>query len=390
MAETEAEFLEQVMTELATDERRVIALVDETFADTTDTQLLQALDSDSALESAKILRLVSSIRRTDVEQDPVFAQRAFVTKPLRYHALHQALVNLLADQPRASQPAHMVPATPTLSGHVLLAEDNPVNQEIALFMLETLGCKATVAQNGREVLTCAQATSFDLILMDCQMPEMDGFEATRLIREWEQAESRTPIPIIALTAHATLGDREHCLAAGMNDYLAKPYTMDRLQAMLASWLRTGSVTLHVEQPASHQASSTTSIAIASASDPDQQASLFVDQKAWKSITSLQKPGKEDLLTKLLSLYLVDSKDLVSTIAQGIADGNPQVVNHAAHSLKSRSSVLGAVSLSKLCKQFEELSRHGQLKEAEPLLNQLGVAFDHTSQLFQAELERRSR
>lgn len=390
MADTEAEFLEQVMTELATDERRVIALVDETFADTTDTQLLQALDSDSALESAKVLRLISSIRRTDVEQDPAFGQRAFVTKPLRYHALHQALTNLLADKPLELQSTEAAPATPILSGHILLGEDNPVNQEIALVMLETMGCTATVAQNGREVLTCAKTTSFDLILMDCQMPEMDGFEATRLIREWEQAESRTPVPIIALTAHATPDDREQCLAAGMNDYLAKPYTMERLQAMLTSWLRTGPMIGQVEQSASHRASSTTSVPISSSSDPASQASLIVDQKSWKSITSLQRPGKEDLLTKLLSLYLVDSKDLVTKIALGMADGNAQAVYHAAHSLKSRSSVLGAVSLSKLCKQFEDLGRHGELKEVEPLLNQLRVAFDHASQLFQAELERRSK
>lgn len=219
---------------------------------------------------------------------------------------------------------------------------------------------------------------------------MDGIEATRLIREWEQAESRTPIPIIALTAHATKGDREQCLAAGMTDYLTKPYTMERLQTMLATWLRTGPMTPHVEHSSSHQASSTTSIPIASASDQDPQASLFVDQKAWRSITSLQRPGKEDLLTKLLSLYLVDSKDLVTKIAQGIADGNAQAVNHAAHSLKSRSSVLGAVSLSKLCRQFEEFSRHEHLKEAEPLVDQLRLAFDHASQIFHGELERRSR
>jgi CheY-like chemotaxis protein len=121
-----------------------------------------------------------------------------------------------------------------LSGHVLLAEDNPVNQEIALVMLQTLGCSVTVAQNGREVVDQAQATPYDLILMDCQMPEMDGFEATRVIRDWEQRSERTAIPIVALTAHATLGDREQCLAAGMNDYLSKPFSMDHLQAVLTS------------------------------------------------------------------------------------------------------------------------------------------------------------
>lgn len=130
-------------------------------------------------------------------------------------------------------------------------------------------------------------------------------------------------------------------------------------------------------------------AVVSASEPDADASLVVDQKAWKSITSLQRPGKEDALAKILSLYLLDSQDLVNRLREGMRAGDAQAVNQAAHSLKSRSSVLGAITLSKLCRQFEEISRQGQLAEVEPLLGQLDAAFDHASQIFQAELERRA-
>ncbi|MDH4370194.1 MAG: response regulator, partial [Nitrospira sp.] len=241
-----AEFLEQVMSELATEGNRVVALVDDTVTDMTDAELLQALRSEATLGKAKIVRFVSFIKRAEVEQDPTFGQMHFSTKPLRYSALHQTLVNVLAGQPVASQQTQAVSTAPTLSGHVLLGEDNPVNQEIALLMLETIGCTVTVAQNGREVLDHAKKTSYDLILMDCQMPEMDGLEATRLIREWEQSGSRTPIPIIALTAHATPGDREHCLATGMSDYLSKPFSMERLQAVLSSWLRPSTTGLKPE------------------------------------------------------------------------------------------------------------------------------------------------
>ncbi len=393
IADTGAQFLEQVMTELATDGGPMIALVDETVTDMTDTELVQALQSDATLRSAKILRLVSFIKRADMEQDPAFGQMHFVTKPLRYHGLHQALVNVVSDKPVASLQTSPVPAAPTLSGHVLLGEDNPVNQEIALLMLQTIGCTVTVAQNGREVLTHAKTASFDLILMDCQMPEMDGFEATRLIREWEQNGSRTPIPIIAVTAHATPGDREHCLATGMSDYLSKPFSMERLQAILTSWLRPSTVPVKREAPVISLVSATNSVpasqAVATASEPDADASLVVDQKAWKSITSLQRPGKEDALAKILSLYLLDSQDLVNRLREGMRAGDAQAVNQAAHSLKSRSSVLGAITLSKLCRQFEEISRQGQLAEVEPLLGQLDAAFDHASQIFQAELERRA-
>ena len=389
MADTGAQFLEQVMTELATDQGPVVALVDESCTDMTELELLQALRSDTTYAATKILRMVSFIKRADIEQDPASAQMHVVTKPLRYLGLHQALINLVSEKAAASVHESSVPAAPTLSGHVLLGEDNPVNQEIAQLMLETLGCTVSVAQNGREVLTQAKTASVDLILMDCQMPEMDGFEATRLIREWEQTTSRTPMPIIALTAHASPGDREHCLATGMNDYLSKPFSMERLQTVLSSWLLPSTAPTKHDAPVLSLVPTTSSVPMASAAEPTADTSLVVDQKAWKSITSLQRPGKEDALAKILSLYLLDSRDLVTRLREGMRTGDAHAVNQAAHSLKSRSSVLGAVTLSKLCRQFEDCSRQGQLADAQPLLGQLDAAFDHASQIFQSELERRA-
>jgi CheY-like chemotaxis protein/HPt (histidine-containing phosphotransfer) domain-containing protein len=265
-----------------------------------------------------------------------------------------------------------------------LAEDNPVNQEIAVLMLQTLGCTVTVAQNGQEAVDQAKRAAYDLILMDCQMPEIDGFEATKVIREWETAGSRPAIPIIALTAHATPGDREHCLAAGMNEYISKPFSMDHLRAVLTSWLQPAPTRSTVEQPAPQP----TVTLVPTTPEPESEASLMVDVKAWKSITSLQKPGKEDMLAKILTLFLADSQQLVDQLHGGIAAGDAMSVNQAAHSLKGRSSVLGALSLATLCQQFETLGRQGQLNEAEPLLNQLDAAFDHASQIFRAELNQR--
>ena len=384
MAATESEFLELVMTELATDEHRVVALVDETFADTTDTQLLEALASDTALQEVRIVRLVSFIRRADVAQLPDSAHMHLVTKPVRYESFRDAILTLFDMKPVAPQQIHPAQATQSLSGHVLLAEDNPVNQEIALVMLETLGCSVTVAQNGREAVDQAQTTTYDLILMDCQMPELDGFEATRLIREWEQSNSRSSTPIVALTAHATPGDREQCLAAGMNEYISKPFSMDDLRAVLTSWLQPAPTQSTVEQPAPQP----TVTLVPVTPEPESEACLIVDVKAWKSITSLQKPGKEDILAKILTLYLAHSQQLVDTLHQGMNAGDATAVNQSAHSLKSRSAVLGALSLATLCQQFETLSRQGQLKEAEPLQDQLDAAFDHASQFFQAELNKR--
>ena len=388
MADSEGEFLEHIMTGLATERGPVIAVIDERFDQMSATQIIQTLLSDPMLQSVKILRLVPLSKRAEVDQDIPPVHMHYVTKPLRFHALRQTLINALDDQPLAMQPTHSPAVAPTLSGHILLGEDNPVNQEIALLMLQSMGCTVTMAQNGHEVVDHAKQSRYDVILMDCQMPEMDGFEATRTIREWERYESRPPIPIIALTAHATAGDRERCLAVGMSDYLSKPFSMAQLSAVLNSWLPLKPMTENQESPASPQPGFLTHRPTAPPSTSESDTSFIVDQNAWKSITSLQRPGKPDVLAKILSLYLADSHDLVATLRQGMASLDAQVVGQAAHSLRSRSAMLGAISLSKLCRQVEDFSRQGQLTEAESLLAPLTEAFEHASRIFQAELERR--
>jgi len=387
-ADTGAEFLEQVMNELATEGGPVVALIDETFANMTDMQVMQDLLSDSALADAGILRLISFTRRADVEQDPVFGKIPFVTKPLRYDALHEALLGLLGKVPLSSAPSTLaLAASPRLAGEVLLGEDNPVNQEIATLMLESLGCSVTVAQNGREAVDCVKNTRYDIILMDCQMPDIDGFEATRLIREWERelggGAPKHSTPIIALTAHATPGDRAHCLASGMNDYLSKPFTLEQLQRVIAAWLTQNPALENPTPIEPTQAAATPPTAVKPA------ANQVVDRQAWQSITALQRPGKPDMLAKVLTLYLTDSQQLVDQVRRGVAGGETRLVREAAHSLKSRSAVLGAVSLSNLCQEIEAIGRGGSLTDAEPLLDPLDTAFTHACRVFQTELDKRA-
>jgi CheY-like chemotaxis protein len=131
----------------------------------------------------------------------------------------------------------VVPVSKKQDIQILLVEDNPTNQVVALAMLKKLGYKAKVTSNGREAITALQNMRYDIILMDCQMPEMDGFEATRRIRQGESGRRYTNVPIIAMTAHAMKGDKELCLEAGMNDYLAKPVKSEELSKLIAQWTR---------------------------------------------------------------------------------------------------------------------------------------------------------
>jgi len=153
-----------------------------------------------------------------------------LSRPLRKSQLRNCLLQLLGEVPPS-------PDTDTTTGgrtlRVLVAEDNPINQKVALSMLHKIGCTVDIASNGRETLERIQARVYDLVFMDCQMPEMDGFEATEAIRKLENGAQQ--IPIIAMTAHAMPSDRERCLAAGMNDYLTKPLSIEQLRTMLARW-----------------------------------------------------------------------------------------------------------------------------------------------------------
>ena len=223
---------------------------------------------------------------------------------------------------------------------------------------------------------------FSIILMDCQMPEMDGFEATRTIRQLEQ-KTGTRIPIIALTAHALQGDRELCLAAGMDDYLSKPFTLDQLRTVLHRWMPSSAApSPAIPSPAESVPSP------AMAPQPEDSP---VNPKAWDSITSLQRPGQPDLLTKIIGLYLKDSQGLVDKILAAAQAKDFAALRDAAHSLKSRSATLGAWQVADLCKELETGAREHTLAstEAEQLAGHLQQTFTATTTIFQSELQRRA-
>ncbi|MBT8065855.1 MAG: response regulator [Gammaproteobacteria bacterium] len=193
--------------------------------------------------TAKIVLLSSLSGQLDRSEREELGIEFTLTKPVRQRLLLSCLTGLMAaGEDEDSHSSHATePATTDetpLNATVLLVEDNVVNQEVAKAMLKMLGCKTTSALNGKEAvdLLIDQEKSFDIVLMDCQMPEMDGFTATRAIREYEQSANKPARPIVALTANALTGDRERCLDAGMNDYLSKPFTMPQLREIVASQL----------------------------------------------------------------------------------------------------------------------------------------------------------
>ncbi|MGA7991111.1 MAG: ATP-binding protein [Thermoanaerobaculia bacterium] len=230
-----------------------------------------------------------------------------------------------------------------LAGRVLLAEDNPVNQEVAKAMLEALGLDVTIVENGRRAVQEFSKARYDIVLMDCQMPEMDGYEATRAIRRSGLSApadpSPDPVPIIALTAHAMQGVREECLAAGMNDYLSKPFNQIDLEKMLRRWL-----TPDRGDPGKNAMAGTR---------PEPVTSLSpLDPEVLENLRKLDPSGTSNLVARVARAYLDDTPGRLETLRISLEAADARGIRLAAHGLKSSSLNVGASSVGELCRVLE--------------------------------------
>jgi len=301
----------------------------------------------------------------------------FLSKPVRQSQLYNCFVAALETSAQGSLPAPLPHPTPVialrpLQGRILLAEDNPVNQEVAVGMIESLECQVDVVETGLQAIEALERCAYDAVLMDCQMPEMGGLEATRVIREREAlpSTSHTAVhtPIIALTAHALPSDRDQCLAAGMDDYLSKPFTLEALHATLARWLRQAAVT-----------------ASAAAERSGAMRLVSVDRKALDTLRSLHRGGTPDLLHKVLYIYLNNAPLLLNTMRDAVAHSDALALQRAAHSLKSSSANVGALQLAAFSKEMEALGKAQSMAQAIPLLATMEAEYAVVEEALQREL-----
>jgi CheY-like chemotaxis protein/HPt (histidine-containing phosphotransfer) domain-containing protein len=257
-------------------------------------------------------------------------------------------------------------------GNILLVEDNVINQQVALGILQIQGYGVTVVNNGREALDALAEGGFDLILMDCHMPEMDGFEATAEIRKREQSSGGRPVPIVALTANAMAQDREDCLNAGMDDYLSKPFSMQSLQDMLNRWMP--------------QAGATQPQAAERAAPAKAKTAGVIDRQVLDQLGTLQTNGKSELLARTINLYLVESPKIMQRLklAAGANDA-PEIVR-SAHSLKSSSGNVGAMVLSRYCEDIEASARRADTENARKLFAKVEVEHGRVQSALRAEFE----
>jgi len=319
-------------------------------------ELARTIKSTPAFAATPLIMLSSATLRDGAQAVPQGLIRCSLTKPVRQSDLFQAIATANEEGP-APAPAESTvepPAVVARSGcRVLLAEDNLINQDVAKAMLEVIGARTTVVSDGRQVLEALAREPFDLILMDCQMPGMDGYEATARVRERERAGGGR-IPIIALTANAVAGDAEHCIAAGMDDYLSKPFSQRELAELVTRW---------APQAAAGGTPDRAAAAPPAPPDDAEPREASVNPRALESIRLLAA----GLLERVVRQYIVDAPRYLGQMRTALDAGEPETLRRAAHALKSSSANLGAERFAALCQALETLGRAGTTQGGAPRL-----------------------
>ncbi len=318
-------------------------------------ELAQAISSDATIPTPPMIMLSSS-QPSDLKTVREAGIQLRLSKPIGRSKLREGIMSVLGHRREVIEKVEQT-ATGQLSGRVLLVEDTFINQQVAMGILAKLGLRPDVANNGREGVEKSGERAYDLILMDVQMPEMDGFEATAELRRREISENLPRTPIIAMTAHALAGDRERCLEAGMDDYISKPVRQQTLEAMLRKWM-TDDPTAHSPEP---QISNETALETGVEGILDADAVVILR-------TALE--ALPEAYRDVLNSFLESVPRLHNDIRAAIEANDPKALELAAHSLKSNSATLGAMTLSKLAAEVEDLGRSGKTDKATELLNEM--------------------
>lgn len=322
-------------------------------------ELACRIQAQPALARTRLMMLSSTYVNADARARDQAGILRFLNKPVRRADLERAVSGALAALP-VPLPQRLKPeaSSGALQGRVLLVEDNPINQGVAKAMLSKLGLQWRLAEDGAEAVRQVRETDFDLVLMDCQMPVMDGYQATAAIRALPDGRGAS-LPIVALTANAMQGDEQVCRDAGMTDFLPKPYTLAVLQAMLMRWLP-GTLDL---APAPPMPASRAAVG-AAASEPS-----AINLKTIDALRELDEPGSTALVTQLVTSFLQSADRNLERIESALADGNAKALSQAAHSIKSSAANLGAEALAGCYRDLEKCGREGRIEEARHLLPQ---------------------
>ncbi|HEY2014196.1 MAG TPA: PAS domain S-box protein, partial [Bryobacteraceae bacterium] len=326
-----------------------VALLDRGLADMPAEELARLISGDRRLNRVPLILMTRLGESSDAcAASPLFA--GCTPKPILEGRLKKSLKLALTQKHDVETPASAPPVErqPPYAPRILLAEDNPINEAVMLAILDRLGYSADRVSNGAEAVKALQTKRYDLVLMDCEMPEMDGYEATRLVRIRETGALDPRIPILAVTASAMPGDRERCLQAGMDDYISKPIEPEELARALAKWLRGTQASTNAAHPEA---------------PPAAQEDAVLDESGLMSRLMGDKP----LARKLLREFLEHVPTQISNLRQYIEEGDAVAARREAHSLKGAAASVSAAAFRTVASQAEETAKAGRLEAALALL-----------------------
>ncbi len=341
-----------------------LVIMDIAATDEQGAELAHRIRSDMPFSPPRILFLD---RQNLPSNANLAAKEAILKKPLRLDRLLESVRQVMSGKNKHVATAIIHPLRPPVQNRtkiyrVLVAEDNRTNQMVAGGMLTMNGCHCEFAANGREAIEVARHRRFDIIFMDCNMPEMDGYEATAHIRNFEEPLGlRTPI--IALTANTQRGDAEKCLSAGMDDYLAKPITLVELRHKLERWLKQDPSTPKLE------------------GQHGEVASGPLDQTVFNKLRDILGSA----LQQAVLPFLEDTPGYLRQLELAISRNDVETVRIMAHSIKGSSGNLGAITLAHLAKEVEDLALEQRIEEIRPLVSGLRAAFEEVEIALDAEV-----
>jgi CheY-like chemotaxis protein len=351
-----AEALELLSSALRSDNPFELVLTDINMPLADGFSLVENMLRDETLAGTRVIVLTSGDRPGDISRSKSLGVAGYLVKPIKQSELFDAIVGALGvtsvDDGKGPVAASTAPSIRPL--RILLAEDSIPNQKLAAGLLTKWGHTLTVTGNGREAVAAWEAQPFDLILMDVQMPELDGLQATLLIRESELATGRH-IPIIAMTAHAMKGDREECLAAGMDGYVPKPIRVHELSAALTDLFAHSA-----ERGPTEQATPSTI-----PGEPADHKSRVDWSAALETVL-----GDRDLLKTVIDAVLAECPAVLEQLEQTVATGDSAVVRRAAHTIKGSLRTFEATRAAELAADIEDAGRNGNLEGVSGLVSDL--------------------
>jgi PAS domain S-box-containing protein len=338
----------------------------------------KAIKADPALYDTILIMMTSRGKRGDAKRLHSLGFSAYLTKPVKQSQLHDCLATVLG---RCAKP-EKTPFSALVTRHtlneerrrmarILLVEDNLTNQQVTLRILEKLGFRADVANNGREALEALEKTPYDLTFMDVQMPVMDGFAATRAIRAGQARGQIPKMPIIAMTAHAMKGDRERCIEAGMDDYIAKPFLPKTLAEILDKWLSHSPESLSA-RPASSEVSE---VKGTSAGPP------VFDRETLKN----RLMGDEELVKEICAGFLEDIPGQMQSLREYIERCDASSAGRQAHTIKGAAANVGAMALNAVALNMEKAAKAGRWDETAVLMPEMERQFDIMKKHVEEEL-----